>query len=375
MKQLYIAIATLLFIAGCKKDDFPVPPASTVAKFTYTINNNGFAPATVFFTNTSIVPAEVGTVSYVWNFGDTTTSTDESPSHVYTNPGSYTVTLTASTSVSMEVKTMTATIVIKDPNATGRPIYFTDGNQVFYGLVNSFTPAFSSIASGLQDSYGLALDTVNNKLYISDYDAGKIYQSDINGSNQIVFRTGLDGPDGLAIDYQSNKIYWDVTDGIERADINNPDINQKETFVTGQANDPEGICIDQNTHVLYWVNYNGGVWKKNLDGTGEALLIPTTGGGGSITTYNNKIYYDDYVSSGNINLHSANTDGTGVALVATGISRVVYGLAFEVSTQKIYWGDRNTGVIKRADPDGSNVESWYTAAGSSPRGIVFGKSL
>ncbi|MEM7550565.1 MAG: PKD domain-containing protein [Bacteroidota bacterium] len=34
--------------------------------------------------------------SYLWNFGDRSTSTDENPFHIYSNPGRYTVTLTAS---------------------------------------------------------------------------------------------------------------------------------------------------------------------------------------------------------------------------------------------------------------------------------------
>ena len=61
---LFSLFATyLLCFAACKKDDFPVPPASTVPLFTYTINNNSFAPATVTFTNTSIVPDRAGTVN------------------------------------------------------------------------------------------------------------------------------------------------------------------------------------------------------------------------------------------------------------------------------------------------------------------------
>ena len=51
----------------------------------------------------------------------------------------------------------------------------------------------------------------------------------------------------------------------------------------------------------------------------------------------------------------------------------MYGLGYEPSTDKIYYGDRNTGTIKRCNTDGSGNEVFYSAAGSSPRGIVFGK--
>jgi hypothetical protein len=72
-------------------------------------------------------------------------------------------------------------------------------------------------------------------------------------------------------------------------------------------------------------------------------------------------------------LKSADLDGSNIATLATGISRVMYGLGYEPSTDKIYYGDRNTGTIKRCNTDGSGNEVFYSAAGSSPRGIVFGK--
>ncbi|MEP7265753.1 MAG: PKD domain-containing protein, partial [Bacteroidota bacterium] len=181
MKHLYIIIFSILTVISfnsCKKDDFPVPPASTVPVFTYAIDNNSFAPANVTFTNTSIVPGDVGSVSYYWNFGDNTSSEEINPIHHYTNPGAYTVSLVAVTSVSQEIKTAIKTIIIKDPNASGVPVYFTDGSQVFTGLVNNLSPVMEALpVTGLQDSYGMTIDTVHDKLYISDFDAGQILQS------------------------------------------------------------------------------------------------------------------------------------------------------------------------------------------------------
>jgi len=50
----------------------------------------GFAPLTVTFTDQSL-----GNVtSWSWNFGDGSTSTMQNPSHTYTDPGTYTVSLT-----------------------------------------------------------------------------------------------------------------------------------------------------------------------------------------------------------------------------------------------------------------------------------------
>lgn len=47
---------------------------------------------TITFTN---LTTGVGPITYLWDFGDSTTSTSENPTHVYSTSGTYTVTLTA----------------------------------------------------------------------------------------------------------------------------------------------------------------------------------------------------------------------------------------------------------------------------------------
>lgn len=375
MKKLQYLILlglTIGLFQNCEDDDFPVPPASTVPQFTYTIDNEEFAPATVAFTNTSIVPETVGTATFSWNFGDGQSSTETSPSHLYESPGAYTVNLVVTTSGSLEVRQTTKTIVIKDPNATGIPIYYTDGAQVYESLINTQAPIFTQVPNiAAQGSYGMVMDTLNMKLYISDYGADKIYRSNLDGSNFEDFRTGVDQPNGMTIDYQESKIYWDTSNGIQRGDMNSTDVNQKEDFVTGQPNDPDGLDIDLVNRKLYWINYNGGVWVKNLDGTAQVQLLPTVEGG-SLKVIGNRIFYDEYVASGDIRLKSANLDGTGISTVAVGIGRVIYGIAYDAENQKVYWGDRATDKMMRANLDGSSPEVFYSASGDT-RGIVIGK--
>lgn len=357
---------------SCSDDDFPVPPASTVPSFTYTISNDEFAPATVTFTNTSIVPETVGNATYYWNFGNGESSSEASPVYVYDEAGVYVVNLVVTTSTSLEIKESSQTIVIKDPNATGTPIYYTDGTKVYQGLINNLAPIFTQI-NGLatETSYSMAMDTLNNKLYISDYAANKIFRADLDGSNFEEFRTGLDKPIAMAFDYQENKIYWNTTSGVQRADLSSTDLTQKEDFVTGQANDPDGLAIDLVNRKLYWINYDGGVWSKNLDGTGEKEILPGVEGA-SIMVVGNRVYYDEYVASGDIRIKSANLDGTDVSTIAVGVSRVVYGLAYDPNEEKIYWGDRRAYTMMRANLDGSDAEIYYqTTVGTN--GIVIGK--
>jgi PKD repeat protein len=65
----------------------PVPPLLVIEPSTF----NGCTPAKVVFTNLSR-PID-STYTIKWNFGDTTSSSAISPTHVYQNPGTYSVSL------------------------------------------------------------------------------------------------------------------------------------------------------------------------------------------------------------------------------------------------------------------------------------------
>lgn len=79
-----------------------------VAGFTNSQPTVCSAPADITFTNTSTGP---GTLSYLWDFGDGTTSTLQNPVHSYTNNSTFNVTLTTISSSGCE-DTATRTVTI-----------------------------------------------------------------------------------------------------------------------------------------------------------------------------------------------------------------------------------------------------------------------
>ena len=115
MKKLLLAIFlfSMLFTVGCEDDSSSVDPPT--ARFTYVVDtDNGLI---VTFTNASL-----DADTYSWDFGDSESSTEMSPSHTYAADGEYTVTLTAtnsggSTSAS-ETLTLTSVLTLADLNDT-----------------------------------------------------------------------------------------------------------------------------------------------------------------------------------------------------------------------------------------------------------------
>lgn len=69
---------------------------------------SGNASLTVKFTDSSLNTP----TSWLWNFGDNTTSTSQNPSHVYSNAGTYTVSLTATNSAGSNMITKTNYITV-----------------------------------------------------------------------------------------------------------------------------------------------------------------------------------------------------------------------------------------------------------------------
>lgn len=104
LKTIIILITILIYISSCKKDEtIPAP----VANYTFTGDNN-FAPCKVIFTNTT-----TNATSYIWDFGDGATSTEQSPNHIYANGGTFNITLTAKNSAGIQ-NLINKTVTIKN---------------------------------------------------------------------------------------------------------------------------------------------------------------------------------------------------------------------------------------------------------------------
>ena len=99
-----------LVVAGPLGDGPELPTPPPVAAFSGT-PTTGNAPLSVDFTDLSTN----NPTTWSWDFGDTYGSTAQNPSHIYTNPGTYTVSLTVSNSDGTNTITKTNYITVNEP--------------------------------------------------------------------------------------------------------------------------------------------------------------------------------------------------------------------------------------------------------------------
>lgn len=98
---------------------------SDEASFTIDVeSSNAYAPQRVNFTNTSATAS-----SFLWDFGDGTTSSEENPTHGYTNAGTYTISQSIVGPLNTDTETMEYTVnAIPSSNAV-----YTDPKYIFQG--------------------------------------------------------------------------------------------------------------------------------------------------------------------------------------------------------------------------------------------------
>jgi PKD repeat protein len=144
------------------------PPPAPTANFVGS-PTSGTAPLAVSFTDLSTGSP----TSRSWNFGDGGTSTLQNPTHTYTTPGSYTVSLTVGNASGSDTKTVTNYVSVAPP-----PPDFTV----------SIAPASAILSRGGSTTFTVTLTPLNNfsgavALSVSGLPSGATNTFDVNPVN------------------------------------------------------------------------------------------------------------------------------------------------------------------------------------------------
>lgn len=203
-------------------------------------------------------------------------------------------------------------------------------------------------------TYGMFYDSANQYLYYTGT-GDSIWRADRDGTNttQIVSNAG-DVVVDLVIDQTNNKIIWtDFNNSrIRRSNLDGTNI---EDIVTGVST-PHGMQIDQTSGYIYWSG-DQQIYRANLNGTGQTTILTDddTGLLPFFTIVGNKVYWSNFINS---RIKRANLDGTNIETVASGSTTAdVEGVTFSSNVGKlIFVGAPNLGAtLRKVDPSGGTV--------------------
>ena len=384
-----LLIGIILLTSGCKKEEQPIPPASTQADFTYVVSNNGYAPCVVTFTNTSIQA-----LGYFWDFGNGQTSVEANPVVNYDSAGIFAVTLTctAGNNVYYNKVKKTVGLIVKSPEAPSvNVLYFADraAGKAKFVILNGQPPVVQEFTvGGLGQVYGIAVDTAHRKVYITDYSGGSIFMANVDGTNMTKIVTtdlAIDGPYGIVV--VGDKIYWTMQDAIYSAGLDGSNPAIAISFGGNVPKLPLDMKFDYAHNKFYFVNdrysvaNGGGLWSMNLDGSALTNIIPDLDGSAlDIDIPNNKLYFAAYAVAGTAitedGFYSSNLDGTNIQKFGNFGAKASWGIAHDPESGKLYFGIRATasgpdGKIIQANLDGGTQSDFIS--GINPYALTFAK--
>ena len=140
------------------------------------------------------------------------------------------------------------------------------------------------VTSGLGWPIGISLDAAAGKMYWTDTHANKIQRANLDGSQveDLIVTSGLDVPANMALEVATGKMYWtnyqwtgtSLVPGSGEILRANLDGSQVENLVTSGLDRPDGLALDVAAGKMYWADRDKSkIQRGNLDGSRVEDLI------------------------------------------------------------------------------------------------------
>ncbi len=303
-----IALGLMILTTFACQDDDTTP---TMANFEVS-GEQVWAKCPVEFINTSL-----GATSYLWDFGDGNTATEENPTHHYTSPGTYAVSLTASWSATQDVFTQTVEV---NQNITFE--YHSYASDYACKSISTTSGEGYVMGGGTSGQTGSSRDVYLMK---TDANGNTQWENTFGGSADDIANVVLSAPDGAYVltGYKTDSgtgnkdayliktdangnLQWEKTFGSSSNDLANAmAVTPDGGYVLAGSTDRDGT----NDVYLIKTDANGNLqWEKTFGGTGAdwASAILCTSDGGYVLAGST---YGEDAASGDIYLIKTDANG------------------------------------------------------------------
>nr|XP_042700082.1 LOW QUALITY PROTEIN: prolow-density lipoprotein receptor-related protein 1 [Chrysemys picta bellii] len=223
-------------------------------------------------------------------------------------------------------------------------------NRYYLRKLNLDGSNYTLLKQGLNNAVALDFDYREQMIYWTDVttQGSMIRRMHINGSNvQVLHRTGLSNPDGLAVDWVGGNLYW-CDKGRDTIEVSKLNGAYRTVLVNSGLREPRALVVDVQNGYLYWTDWGDHslIGKIGMDGTNRSVIVDTkiTWPNGLTLDYiNGRIYWadarEDYIEF-------ASLDGSNRHIVLS--QDIPHIFALTLFEDYIYWTDWETKSINRA---------------------------
>ncbi|XP_063419028.1 low-density lipoprotein receptor-related protein 8-like isoform X2 [Mytilus trossulus] len=262
-----------------------------------------------------------------------------------------------------------------------------NGPRPWLLLANRFDIRKFEVGTWLQEtlvdglSNAVSVDFYRDKyVYWSDVSIQQIARSEIkNGimsKKQVIVNEDIETPDGIAIDWIHDNLYWTDT-GIDTIQVSNLEGDKKATIIDNDLDEPRGIALDPIHGYFYMTDWgkNPKIERIGMDGSTRKIITTDVAWPNAITID----YIDSRIFWIDAKLHtimSADFDGARIRTVLHNTAQISIPFSMAVFEDNIFWTDWSGEDICMAHKyTGKNYKKMVLGL-NSPMGIkVYHESL
>ncbi|XP_065832092.1 low-density lipoprotein receptor-like isoform X2 [Oscarella lobularis] len=126
---------------------------------------------------------------------------------------------------------------------------------------------------------GVTFHYQSSMVYFCDFQSHSIHGVPLSGGDVIELYTDVGAPEGLAVDWLNNRLYWTESDhgNVVMGSLDG-DVSSRRVIVSMPKSKPRGIAVDPRRGVMFWTDW--GEWslvvRANMDGSDVRVLINDT---------------------------------------------------------------------------------------------------
>ncbi|XP_052581109.1 low-density lipoprotein receptor-related protein 2 isoform X1 [Peromyscus californicus insignis] len=254
-------------------------------------------------------------------------------------------------------------------------IIFSNGRDLLIGDLHGRNFRLLAESKNRGKAMGVDFHYQKRMVFWTDPVQDKVFSTDINGLNtQEILNVSVEAPENLAVDWINNKLYL-VETKVNRIDVINLDGSQRITLITENLGHPRGIALDPTVGYLFfsdWASLSGQpkVERAFMDGSNRKDLVKTKLGwpaGITLDLVSKRVYW---VDSRYDYIETVTYDGVQRKTVAHGGSLIPHPFGISLFEEHVFFTDWTKLAVMKANKFTETNPQVYHQSNLRPYGVA-----